>query len=1320
MTLAAGTEDTAYTINASALLAGVTDVDGPFPLSITAVSVASGGGSVVDNHNGTFSYTPAANYNGPVSFNYTASDGTLTSSSTASLTLAAVNDAPVITAAAFAVSEGGMVLVTPANIGVTDPDSSSFSFTVTNVSHGTFQTTTDGTNWVNATTFTSADLTASHVRFVQDGSATAPTFSIQADDGAAVNHLSGVFAGTITFVPVAGAILGDSGDNTLVGTPGNDVFEGFGGNDILEGGGGRDKALYTDAAAGITVNLAAGTVQGTAPGDLASIGTDTLQSIEYIVGSNFADTFDATGFSNSSANAGSVPTAGHFSGTITNFFEGGGGNDTIIGNGATMVSYDHAAAAVTVDLAAGTGHGTAAGDAAQVGNDTFSGVTGVRGSAFADTLLGNNDPKGVDVFYGGAGNDFIDGKAGYDLVIYWPLVDNTVTGGITVNMAAGTVIGDASVGSDTLRSVEAIRGTDFNDTYNAVGFSGSSTNAGSLGNFNQFEGMGGNDAITGNGNTTVDYTNALAGVTVDIGTGNAHSTAAGDAAGIGVDTFSGVNGIRGSEYDDILSGSNNPSGTTENFTGGGGNDTIDGLGGFDRAIYSSTFKDRGTGGITVNMAAGTVAGDDSVGSDTLRSIEAIRGTNFNDIYDATGFSGTSTNAGSFGTFNEFEGMGGDDTITGNGNTRIAFYNASAGVTVDLAIGTSFSTASNDAASVGVDTISGVNAVTGSAFADNITGNSAANILNGGGGNDTIDGGGGTDLAVFSGPIAAYTISFNTPSAGQIQVTDSVASRDGADTLSNIEALQFANGTVLVSSGTSANPINLAALTQGIPLNAVTALTGNADDFIVVNPGMNGLPIDLGAGTGDTVILGSAGFYSLNLANVEDVTGTSGDDAVNLQNNANGLAVDLGGGNNTVNLANGSNSLSVTNVQNINGTDFSGTPSNDTLTLLNDVNGVSINLGQGTNTLNLAAGSNMLTNAFNVQTINGSASDDTLTLVNNPFNVTVDLGGGNDTVDILAGTGFFSSLSLLNVEHLTGSTGDDSVTLQNNISGLSVDFGAGNDTLTVANGSNSVSVLNVENINGTDFSGAASNDTLTLLNDVSGVSINLGQGTNTLNLAAGVNSLTGIFNVQSINGSASNDTLTLGQVGNLTGVTRIDLGSGNDTLNLGAQSFGVTFVYADNDGADVVSGFNNLNGDKIDLTGVSGVHSLTDVQSIATQSGADTIITFGPGNTLTLTGILPASLVAGDFVFAGTDLVFGDITGSVVEAGGNVATPILGTPTATGTLTDNASNIFTVVAAGTASTGGYGTYQMTGGGTWTYTLNNSNSYSSGVADRGAPG
>ena len=139
VTLAAGTEDTAYIINASTLLAGVSDVDGPFPLSITALSVASGGGSVVDNHDGTFTYTPAANYSGPVSFSYTASDGSLTSSSTASLSLAAVNDAPVATPVTLAAGTEDTAYIINASAllaGVTDIDGPSLSITLVSVASG--------------------------------------------------------------------------------------------------------------------------------------------------------------------------------------------------------------------------------------------------------------------------------------------------------------------------------------------------------------------------------------------------------------------------------------------------------------------------------------------------------------------------------------------------------------------------------------------------------------------------------------------------------------------------------------------------------------------------------------------------------------------------------------------------------------------------------------------------------------------------------------------------------------------------------------------------------------------------------------------------------------------------------------------------------------------------------------------------------------------------------------------------------------------------------------------------------------------------------
>jgi hypothetical protein len=61
-------------------------------------------------------------------------------------------------------------------------------------------------------------------------------------------------------------------------------------------------------------------------------------------------------------------------------------------------------------------------------------------------------------------------SGGYDIVTYNN--DPATTSGITVHLAAGTVTGDATVGTDTIRHVEAVRGTNFADTYNAVGYTG--------------------------------------------------------------------------------------------------------------------------------------------------------------------------------------------------------------------------------------------------------------------------------------------------------------------------------------------------------------------------------------------------------------------------------------------------------------------------------------------------------------------------------------------------------------------------------------------------------------------------------------------------------------------------------------------------------------------------------------------------------------------------------------------------------------------------------------------------------------------------------
>ena len=112
-------------------------------------------------------------------------------------------------------------------------------------------------------------------------------------------------------------------------------------------------------------------------------------------------------------------------------------------------------------------------------------------------------------------------------------------------------------------------------------------NVGNNGTFNEIEGGGGNDTITGNGNTRIAFYSALDGVTADLSTGISHGTVAGDIANVGTDTFTGVNAVAGSAFNDIITGSNNAANTAEEFAGRAGDDHIDGLGGFDRAFYNN-------------------------------------------------------------------------------------------------------------------------------------------------------------------------------------------------------------------------------------------------------------------------------------------------------------------------------------------------------------------------------------------------------------------------------------------------------------------------------------------------------------------------------------------------------------------------------------------------------------------------------------------------------------------------------------------------------------------------------------------------------------
>jgi ELWxxDGT repeat protein/VCBS repeat-containing protein len=140
-------EDTTLAPGAPGLLANDTDPDGNMN-TLAAVKVTDPAhGSVAVNADGSFSYVPAANYNGPDSFTYKANDGSLDSSppSTVSITVTAVNDAPVANNDAYSTNEDTALTVSGPGVLGNDTDADSDPLTA-----GSASTPANGSVTLNA------------------------------------------------------------------------------------------------------------------------------------------------------------------------------------------------------------------------------------------------------------------------------------------------------------------------------------------------------------------------------------------------------------------------------------------------------------------------------------------------------------------------------------------------------------------------------------------------------------------------------------------------------------------------------------------------------------------------------------------------------------------------------------------------------------------------------------------------------------------------------------------------------------------------------------------------------------------------------------------------------------------------------------------------------------------------------------------------------------------------------------------------------------------------------------------------------------------
>ena len=145
------TEDTVFNSTIE-LDANDTDLDGDALSVVAGTYATTQGGSITIAADGSYTYTPAANFNGVDSVDYTVTDGSLTDVGTLTINVTAVNDAPTLdldanddsgatgTGYTTTFTEGGTaVAIADVDITLTDLDSAqiqSATITITNVEAG--------------------------------------------------------------------------------------------------------------------------------------------------------------------------------------------------------------------------------------------------------------------------------------------------------------------------------------------------------------------------------------------------------------------------------------------------------------------------------------------------------------------------------------------------------------------------------------------------------------------------------------------------------------------------------------------------------------------------------------------------------------------------------------------------------------------------------------------------------------------------------------------------------------------------------------------------------------------------------------------------------------------------------------------------------------------------------------------------------------------------------------------------------------------------------------------------------------------------------
>jgi Ca2+-binding RTX toxin-like protein len=530
-------------------------------------------------------------------------------------------------------------------------------------------------------------------------------------------------------------LVGGAGDDVLRGKAGDDTLEGGAGNDVMDGGlgndlyvmvpGSVDKVIdvqgvdtldFSGALLGVRVDLNKSWGQ-TQKIDSAGNKLRLYGMIENAIGSEFDDWVYGNCLNNRLEGLGGDDWlfGSHGNDTLeggegrdrlygdrgNDRLAGGAGNDYIDGGyGEDLLLFPGALTGVSVNLTCG-GNGWSTDGLGGV--DTLRNSEGAIGTEFDDTLVGDDSRN---VFYGMAGDDFIDGCGGDDLIYGGEGRDTILAGwgndlvvwhegegNDTVDMGYGrdkvrltTGAGDdrVSVTSPAKNKVKIegmIDGTDSSAWVLSV----------TQGDFLEIDTGAGNDVVVVGNLKCTDVDE----VVLYLGAGEDRVEAA--------DATRTVRAY-GQVGDDL-------------FIGGWAKDTFDGGEGSDWVDYSSAPRR-----VHVDLAWG--AAQDGKGSkDYLKGIENVIGTQFDDMIWGTDGA------------NVIIALGGDDHVWARGGDDIVYGgNGDDKVWGDGGNDTLMGDAGNDD-------------LFGDAGNDKIWGGDGNDLLVGGSGTDLLDGGAGKNKLV---------------------------------------------------------------------------------------------------------------------------------------------------------------------------------------------------------------------------------------------------------------------------------------------------------------------------------------------------------------------------------------------------------------------------------------------------------------------------------------------------------------------------------------------------------------------------------------------